>query len=791
TGGTAGSQWQRTGEVRAYDTAGRPIEQADAHGEVMRFGYGRREGGCPTTNAPLAIGSLTCVAKAGLFRAVHYDEVGRVEQILDSNGAGATYAYDEHGRVVRTHNALGQLLSETTYGLGVPFRVSTVEQAAPADERVSHTFYDGLGRVLQTQVREAGNAFTVTHAEYDALGRVTASWKPYRHATSGQFDSAPAQHHGYGAGTSPFTETIYAIDGTGRPGQLIPPHAGAAPSRTLLYRVRTFDGHAYATVESADENGRLTWSYVDAFEQVVRTVEAVGTPDEASTSFAFDAAGRLLSVTPPNGSAYATRHRYDTMGRRIESTSPDADGTWRWRYDALGQQRLGIDPNGTVQYTRYDAVSRVVETGAVTANFDGTTQAQLDNPAWPASGVSDVHRYQYDGYSSVLPAPTGADPSFARERLTGVEHEAGRVRYAYDAEGRLTAEDVCLEDLDDCAAFRYAYDRLGSVTEQSYTAGADRLHHHYAYDEAGRLETVETALADGGLRTREASYLYDDAGRLGQLHLGQDAAGHPIQTVDYTYDLRDWVRSINDPDAPADDLFALELGYENMAPFATSPQLDGAVTWAKWRTSGVQSAGHLLAGPVSGYSYDYDARGRLTSADYSHQSSAGAWQDNPSFDVTGVRYDGNSNPLGFTRRMPATQGLAGSVDIFQAAPVYAPGTNRMCSLDGSTCQAPGAFVYDANGNQRIGRLGHTLEYNRHNQVISAQTGAGVSSYAYDVDGRRVVTTAPDGRRTFHLRDHRGTVRAVYSKPPTGPAVLKHFNVVADGRILARIEPASL
>ena len=55
---------------------------------------------------------------------------------------------------------------------------------------------------------------------------------------------------------------------------------------------------------------------------------------------------------------------------------------------------------------------------------------------------------------------------------------------------------------------------------------------------------------------------YDALGQLESKGVGGKAtASNPLQTIDYAYNIRGWLKRINTPGALGDDLFGFELNY--------------------------------------------------------------------------------------------------------------------------------------------------------------------------------------------------------------------------------------
>lgn len=91
-----------------------------------------------------------------------------------------------------------------------------------------------------------------------------------------------------------------------------------------------------------------------------------------------------------------------------------------------------------------------------------------------------------------------------------------------------------------------------------------------------------------------------------------NTTGTPLQSIDYTYNIRGWLTSINNPNNPAsfnNKLFGFELKYDNPAsPNFAPAKYNGSISEFDWKTAN----GNTLRR----YGYKYDKLDRLTDASY-------------------------------------------------------------------------------------------------------------------------------------------------------------------------------
>lgn len=77
-----------------------------------------------------------------------------------------------------------------------------------------------------------------------------------------------------------------------------------------------------------------------------------------------------------------------------------------------------------------------------------------------------------------------------------------------------------------------------------------------------------------------------------------------LQNVDYTYNIRGWLKAINDVNNIGTvDLFAFKLGYNE----GTTPLYNGNISSAQWKIRNTDSS-------LKTYNYTYDALNRILTA---------------------------------------------------------------------------------------------------------------------------------------------------------------------------------
>ncbi len=344
----------------------------------------------------------------------------------------------------------------------------------------------------------------------------------------------------------------------------------------------------------------------------------------------------------------------------------------------------------------------------------------------------------------------------------------------YDAKYRLL-QSVADNHLGGVDRVTTLYDFVGEPKQVQTThqtlASTHTVVDTLTYDHADRLlQTWKTM--DNGPKVLLAQQEYNELGQLidKKLH-SKDNGNSFLQSVDYRYNIRGWLTSINNKDLVAgtanddsNDIFGLELSYnapggtlydaENGLTPATG-YFNGNISEALWRTTN---------SPLRGYSYHYDKANRLTTANYfTGNSSSGE-----NYRVWGIGYDANGNIQGMKRKGllkevvlqdGTSQKTYGDLDILSY--YYGPNSlekgNQLLGVDDSQTTASlhdfedkdgrkysaiaPEYSYDLNGNLTAdaNKGITTVTYNHMNLPTKVDMGAakGYISYLYSATGQKL------------------------------------------------------
>ncbi|MCG8208330.1 RHS repeat-associated core domain-containing protein, partial [Tenacibaculum finnmarkense genomovar finnmarkense] len=130
------------------------------------------------------------------------------------------------------------------------------------------------------------------------------------------------------------------------------------------------------------------------------------------------------------------------------------------------------------------------------------------------------------------------------------------------------------------------------------------------------------------------SNTYDDLGQLISKKVGNKEAS-PLQTVDYKYNVRGWLKEINDDDIADNDLFNFTINYNNPT-IIDAALFNGNISQTSWNTLSQDKS-------IKTYTYSYDALNRITGAiDNTERYNLGGYDDLKKL-TNPIKYDKNGN----------------------------------------------------------------------------------------------------------------------------------------------------
>ncbi|MBI2394387.1 MAG: hypothetical protein HYV09_32755 [Deltaproteobacteria bacterium] len=584
-----------------------------------------------------------------------------------------SYGYDAWGNQTSETDALGYT---STTAWDASYHLYPVQKCDPMGRCSSQAWNAALG-VMTSSMDANGNTTSFTH---DALSRPRrrtspdGGWVEYSYLDWGnpnlqrtretRSDGSPdglwKDVYQDGLGRTYLTveeggyrkSTVYS-DTSARVWMSSLPYAtGAAPAyQVFAYdgagRLRTVTNPDGTVAEHVYANGQVT-TYDELGHAKVTRKDGLGRVIQVleklgatylSTLYRYDALGNLVQTTDAKGNVAS--FTWDSLGRKTGHCDPDL-GCWSHAYDAVGHLVSQTDAKGQTTTFAYDALGRML------------------TKTLPGGAVS---RWTYDEawHGASLGKPTTVSNGASSESLT------------YDFAGRVTTATSCVTGV--CLTMRYGFDTAGRPRTVTYPDGEVVT---YTYGADGRLQTMGYA-----------SFTYNAAGQPTTITYANGT------TTAYTYDQkRLWLQSAR-VTLGGGTLYESSYGYDAAAR-VTSMTYTGV--------NGATSAG-----------FAYDDLNRLTSA----SKNGLPWQS--------FTYDAIGNMTG--------QDGVGTYAYADPAHKHA-----VSSLSGAINTS---FVYDANGNTLSGN-GRTYTYDAENRVTSVNSDGQTTSFQYDVHGNRVEKSGVNG-----------------------------------------------
>jgi RHS repeat-associated protein len=728
---TGGYEVLRPDQVRlAFDATGRLMTIRDRNDNLITFGYTGSDLTTITDTVGRVIdltytaGRLTGLAGPQAMSVTFgYDPTGRLETTLDVDGGTTTYTYDGGNRLESITDQNGHRVVHNTYGptgrvieqidarnFHSTFAWDPVtETATMTDARTGQWVYDYFAGLLVSARDPLGNATTYAYDPWLNNNIVT---DPRGFNTITTYDLAGNVIARYRPNNH---FEFWTYNGFNDPLTYRNPL-----NRTTTY---TYDpaGNLKTVTGPAPASPLTTYNY-DPIGNGLLT--SVIDPRNKTTTFTYDVDANLASTTSAIG--FATTMTYDDAGRMVSLVEPrgnvvGADPlqyTSVFTYDQTGRMLTSTSPLGHQSTTVYDPVGNRM---SVTDANDHTTSFEYDDANHLTAVIdADLKPTEY-GYDEV---------GNLTSRLDANLHNT---TYTYDLAGRLTSELRPMNRL-----WSYEYDAAGNVTKvidpiANATAGTTDYQTVFAYNGLNAVTSathfgsspITYAYFDDGARrfmtdaSGTSSYIYDELGRLTAYRSGY------VRGFDYQYDAAG-----NLTRRTSTDTTVVQLSYDDDGRMATM------VTSGLTTSYGYDPAGNLLTTALpaaNGYveSRVYDRDGRLT--EVKNQKAANVLS----------RSTYILDPVGNRLSKETTTGTETyTYDVLDRL-------TEACFT--AACAAPGdsfrRYTYDPVGNRltEVRDTGTTTySYDAADQLTATTGPGGTVTYTYDLDGRQLSA----GSRTF-------------------------------------------
>lgn len=537
-------------------------------------------------------------------------------------------------------------------------------------------------------------------------------------------------------------------------------------------------------------------------------IQGFGSVSSHDQSYVVDTgAGANINQNVLNDLCY--QYIYDERYRLIEKKIPGKG--WEFIvYDRLDRPIMTQDANLKLSkkwlYTKYDIFGRVVYTGIATINSSrATCQTRADNTSlYPLTyeeklsnsqtigdspnvfytsqsypnviDITEVHNinyyddYNFDtNYNNGLTSNPLSLNSYSQPNQTNLkglptgsktrvlDTDDWIISYiVYDTKSRpiYTASHNKYLNTTNTSKMKLGFD--GSILESDANhtkSGANiRIRDYYTYDHQARL-TLHRQRINNQPYQRISENHYDEIGQLEKKDVGGLAsASQPLQEVDYEYNVRGWLKKINDVDvAPSTsgDLFNFEINYDDLPSSngSTATSLyNGNISRTVWRTGNSYNQ-------KKAYYYSYDELNRIKQA---KGRKGNTLTSNDDYDLSSISYDKNGNILSLVRKGHINAAATGFGTMDNLVYTYSSGNQLKKVQDNANdlfgfidpINTTTEYYYDSNGNLTKDRNKgiDKVSYNHFNlpkQVVMNPSGTvndGTISYIYDASGSKLKKT---------------------------------------------------
>ncbi|MFV5997498.1 DNRLRE domain-containing protein [Streptomyces sp. NPDC056231] len=431
-----------------------------------------------------------------------YDSFGNLKTVTDPKGVSTaaagdyttSYEYNSYGQLTKATDPNGNATTSGTFGpAGYPAEIT-----------------DALGKSTDFVYDERGQVTEVT----DALGK----------------------------------KTTQTYDTFGRPKENKVPKVQAA-GEFITTPAPVYDANDNIT-SSTSPNGAVSNAVYDAADQLVSATAPKDTPTspERRTSYTYDKAGNLKTVTEPKGSLttsdttdYVTTNHYDAI-YQLTSAVNAAGHKISYEFDNVGNAVKVVDPKKNATPDTTDYTSKMV----YDLNHQVTTFTD-------AAGKSSSRTYDKDGLV-----------------LTATDPANSTTTYTYDERGKQTE----VKGPYDGTTFRttkYEYDQAGNTTKVitpkgTATATADDFTSRTEYDALNRpvkqfqpYDPTDPKNSDPNVYTQT---VYDAVGRVERQSLPPSEGQTVRNDTVFEYFDNGWTRKSTDPWDITTTYDYTELGYQ-------------------------------------------------------------------------------------------------------------------------------------------------------------------------------------------------------------------------------------
>lgn len=568
-----------------------------------------------------------------------------------------------------------------------------------------------------------------------------------------------------------------------------------------------------------NEDGNTVAEFKDGSGQTILIRKGMDRLGNTDSYYVYNDYGQLAYVIPPLASVsnldsvtldnLCYQYRYDSKNRLVEKKLPGKG--WEFMvYDKADRLIMAQDANmrekGKWLITKYELLGRVAYTGIIGGESRISMQSQSENlvivEARSTSGftkngmqiqynnwyfvdietILSVNYYDtYPQYSFNPPFPASINGEITIKEIPtegkstqslpvmslvkNIEDDNWTKNYTYyDRKGRVIGSHA-INHLGGYTKTESELDFAG-ITKQTkvyhkrLTTDTEKtIAQTFTYDHQNRL-LVHKHQVDSNPEEILVQNEYNELSQLKNKKLGGTLSS-PLQSIDYTYNIKGWLTKINDPSNLNGKLFGYEMRYNKPINANVAPgRFTGNITEVDWKNASEDV--------LKRYNYAYDGLNRLQDAVYSEPNAGTPFNNYYNEHLT---YDLNGNIKTLKRNaFPVTGTTATQVDDL----VYQYTGNRLDKVIENALNNTGyeggnnPISYDSNGNMTnmLDKNIESIAYNYLNLtnkigIKQVNTAGKVSttniSYLYRADGvklgKKTIQSAHMGLPIENLTDY--------------------------------------
>ena len=421
-----------------------------------------------------------------------------------------TYTYDTFKRLDQIITRGGNVVFDRTYqyapvdGKNAVITTKTFLGTAASYNLNEIVEYDPAGRVEFTE--EAGHLQGIN--KYDNLGRMTSS------------KAANAHFYNFSKYDGRVTERLLESGVEGWPTFM-----SFNESAITIENPAPIPDETWMMSETIDENGNISREYTNGIGQLVKQ-ERIHNGNPVETTYEYDEGGNMKQVNPPTGDAYL--YYYDGRNRLVAKTIPH-EGTYGYTYTDRDEIETEAKPDGTMYEFIYNdfgentithingaqsIVNSLGKSGILNGKLISKRVRLLDNSDWIG------YEYEYDEYGRLevtrITHPWGDEQIVTAMDMADFTTQTTRTHFNVSG-----SPDLII--MDDFTSDQYA-----------------RTEGHYQKVNALPWQRI-------------AENTYNDIDQVEAMAMGGLTGANPLNIVNYTYNMRDWLLTINELPCESED----------------------------------------------------------------------------------------------------------------------------------------------------------------------------------------------------------------------------------------------